>query len=292
MIESLQWNGLSARNDIQSAGCGPYALVRLAKASGGACLMLPQVAKTMLAVVGQPQKRTLLPVKYRPSYESRLSYLKTVVQSPLRSALQEIIEQFDPSSDGQLSIRENWYPLDKAEFEKEAEKQLSKIQHAHRLLEKSIDRLEEVRHLRENEPSPRWQAHYDLISAQLATYRLRLQQTALVLDRHMETNPSVKNEKSNGWNLVRWKKTAIPDESQYARLKELLKLTTTREEYLDQLDTDAAAARQLLQDVIDRHPNTPWAGRARWELMHGFGMAFRDMFRPSFDNVKIALPRL
>jgi len=296
LIESLQWDGLNTRTDTQSAGCGPYALVRLAKASGGAYLILPgseAEAPPFGPSSGPRGDSTLLPEKYQPSYESRLEYLLKTTQSPFRLTLQETIREFDAASDSQLSIRVSGYPVDEAEFQKEAETQSSKIRYAHRLLEKSFSRLEEIRNLREQETSPRWRAHYDLIDAQLAVYRIRLEQVPLAMDRLVATNPSLNNDENSCWILSRVrKKPIIPNEAQYARLKSLLKLTTTREEYLDRLDADIETARQLLQDVIDRHPHTPWGNRARYELNLGFGMMFRRVQRPPAMNQKTSLPRL
>lgn len=241
--------------------------------------------------IGPENGAVLLPLKYQPSYEPRLAYLQNVIQSPFRSTLQEIIGQLDPSTDSQLSIREHGYPFDEAEFEKEAAKQLSKIQHAYRLLDQFIAKLEKIRSLRDKDTSPRWQAHYDLISAQLAAYRLRLEQAALALVQHIATNPSVDNKKFPNWRLSRAKEPIRPDESQYARFKELLNLNMTREEYLEQFEADVETMRQLLQDVIDRHPKTPWAYRAKYELQNEIGMMVRPVLRSSLGNVKFSLPR-
>lgn len=289
-LESLQWDGMRARYDTQGSGFGPYGLVRLARESGGAYLILPREAQAGFVPNQAAQNQAPLPEEYRPSYESRASYLQQAEQSRFRATLLNIVQTLGPNTDDQLMIRENGYPMDKAEFKAEAEKQFPKIQHAHQLVEGALSGLEAVRVDREQKPSLRWQAHFDLMFAQLSTYRIRLQQTALALDRHLEFNPPAKNDKSNRWRLVRAPKLILPDEEQYARLQSLLKLTPTREAYVKQLQDDAVASRQLLQDVIDRHPDTPWASRARYELQLGFGMIFRDLLQPSFYRTKIEIP--
>jgi hypothetical protein len=39
-------------------------------------------------------------------------------------------------------------------------------------------------------------------------------------------------------------------------------------------------ATKLLQEVIQNHPDTPWAQRAQWELKRPFGYTLTGAYRP------------
>ncbi len=83
-----------------------------------------------------------------------------------------------------------------------------------------------------------------------------------------------------------------PNEDQYGRLKKHFKLKETREQYLAELKEHGSKAREMFQLVIDEHPGTPWARRAKYELDLGFGMEFRDHFwDPKYYNLGIKVPK-
>lgn len=297
MVECLQWDGLHARWDTQNAGFGPYAQVRMAKESGGIFFILPGEEEDLVNW-GQIEKRKyhFLDMKeYQPYLGARREYIQERDREDFRRILFDVITRLNPHLDTQLNIKEDWYSMDINEFKSQASREVDKAVKAMGLIEQALTMLENARPLRDTEESTRWRANYDLAYAQLVTFRIRLYQFLLAIDDHVATNPKPLNkgpQPSNRWNLARVPKMIIPDDDQYARLKNAFKLKLTREEYLAELDVQEKEARRLLESVVALHPSTPWASRAKWELARGFGMGFHDVYRnPNYDK-KIELPKL
>ena len=64
---------------------------------------------------------------------------------------------------------------------------------------------------------------------------------------------------------------------------------------LDELNRQHRRAQEQFEFVVKTHPRTPWANRAQFELMQGFGMRFYETFRdPRYDRVvtEIKFPTL
>jgi hypothetical protein len=61
----------------------------------------------------------------------------------------------------------------------------------------------------------------------------------------------------------------------------------------EELKKQNATAKQEFEAVIENHPRTPWARRARWELDVGFGMKFVEGYHhPGYANMKeIKIPK-
>ncbi len=128
----------------------------------------------------------------------------------------------------------------------------------------------------------RWRAAYDLAYAQLLSYRVRLFQFLLAMDKHNKDAPTPTNKMSNRWSLARGPAMLEPDEQQIKATK-----VDTAE-----LKKQEERAREMYALVIKEHPGTPWAQRAQYELGQGFGMAFYETFRdPRYDTLSIKLPK-
>jgi hypothetical protein len=83
----------------------------------------------------------------------------------------------------------------------------------------------------------------------------------------------------------------VPNDEQFARLKDYFKIKDDKETYLKFLKDEELRAVAMYNDVISTHPRTPWARRAESELNQGFGMKFVEAFRdPRYDNLDIQLP--
>ncbi|MBD3672260.1 MAG: VWA domain-containing protein [Planctomycetaceae bacterium] len=298
MVECLQWDGLHSRWDTQPAGFGPYAQVRMARESGGIFFILPGEEEDLVnARQIEKRKYEFLDMKeYQPFLGARREYIEARDREDFRRVIFDVIERLNPYIHKELSIREHWYPMSIPEFQSEASKQVPKAVKSMGLIEQALAMLDKIRPLRDTEPSMRWRANYDLAYAQLVTFRIRLFQFLLAMDKHVATNPEPKRKDpktpSNAWNLTRVKKMIVPDQEQYDRLKGAFNLKMTREEYLADLEVKEKEARNLLEQVAKTHPNTPWAGRAKYELSVGFGMTFVDVHRsPNYDK-PVQLPNL
>lgn len=301
--ECLQWDGLHARWDGQAAGFGPYEQVRMARESGGIFFVLPgNEANLVGRDVNDKRKYDFLAIReYTPLLLSRREYAEERAGSPFRTTLWNVILRLNPlankllfeTHDPELNIQREHYPLEPGPFREAAGVQVIRAAKAMLLINEGLTYLEQVKPLRASEGSQRWRAAYDLAEAQLHLFRLRLFQFLLNMDSHANNMPAPKNPKSNEWNFWRNRKTLVPDEAQYARLKSAFKLTTTREEYLAMVVEEEKLTVELLDYVIKEHPGTPWAHRAEREKLDGFGFVVTDrLWDPRDIRRTIKLPKL
>ena len=300
--ECLQWDGLHSRWDVHNSGFGPYEQVRIVKESGGIFFVLPGEEEDL---TGRRRPRT--PGICRPRHEAlyadapapprlrRGGQAQQFPQNDLgshRPAESDQARVYPANPDDQLNIREHWYPLSPADFREEAGKEVKKAATAMGLLNTAIGMLERIKPERASERLDRWRANYDLIHAQCIAYRVRLFQFLLAMDDHAAHMPKPKDRKTNRWNVGRTRKMIVPDEGQFERLKKAFGIKKTREEYLAYVKAEEDRAVAMYQEVLDNHPRTPWARRAKYELDHGFGMHFYEAYRdPNYDRLDIKLPK-
>lgn len=291
MPEALQYDGLHRRWDSYSSGFGPYAMVRLAKESGGIFFLIPgdeeRLAGRWSERDWQDRRFDQLAMKqYEPLLLSMRDYERSRSASPFRTAIWEVIADMNPHRDETLNIREHWYPFAPEDFRPEGQANAQRALQAFRRLDLAIKKLESVKELRAKEDSMRWRAAYDLIVAQCLAYRVRLFQTMLAFDKHMKQMPPPKDPKSNRWNLRRTKNLLPPDEQQ-------VKFTGVN---LEELEKQRQRSIDQFQLVKKEHSGTPWARRAQHELNLGFGMEFVEVWRdPRYDDEnlrsKIKVPK-
>ncbi len=302
--ECLQWDGLEARYDAQSAGFGPYEQVRMAKETGGIFFVLPGEEQTLVGEgANDKRKYDFLALReYTPLLLARREYAEQRAMSPFRTALWNVIARLNPSSnkvlfqthDPELNIRDEHYPLLPGPFQQEALKQVQKAAKAMLLVNEGIALLDSVEPLRAQESSQRWRAGYDLAYAQLHIFRLRLYQFLLTMDAHANNMPKPENPMANEWNFWRNKNANIvPDEAQFSRLKQAFQLTIERDEYITMVAAEEKKCFDLLDVVIKEHPGTPWARRAGDEKSRGFGFVVSDrLWDPKGVRSTIKLPKL
>ena len=301
--ECLQWNGLHGRWGGQSAGFGPYEQVRIAKETGGIFFVLPGDEQNLVGRGANDKRKYdfLAMREYQPLLLSRREYMAERATSPFRETIWQVIARLNPTKnellfqnyDGKLNIRNEHYPLALAEFQQTALGEVQKSANALVLINEAIGLMEGVRPLRAKEASQRWRAAYDLSYAQLHIFRLRLYQFLLTVDQHIAAMPKPKNDKSNEWNIWWRGKVIVPDEQQFARLKQSFKLDMEREEYLAMVTEEEKKATALLDEVIEAHPGTPWARRAQQEKGDGFGFRVADrLWDPKGVRSTIKVPNL
>ncbi|MDA0832398.1 MAG: VWA domain-containing protein [Planctomycetota bacterium] len=281
--ECLQWDGLHARWDSFSSGFGPYVQVRIARESGGIFFLLPGEEENLSGAGAHEQRRfDFLDMKeYQPLLMSRPEYAKARSASKFRATIYAVIEKLDPVKDKELSIRELWYSIDPEQFRSEGAIEFQKAIYAMTLVNQAIKLLEDVQPLRAKEDSMRWRAAYDLAYAQLLSYKVRLFQFMLAMDKHNKDAPKPMNKNSNRWNLARVPVMLEPDEQQ-------IKVTKVD---MSELKRQEQLARDMYIDVIKDHPRTPWSKRAEYEIGMGFGMTFVEVFRdPRYDSMSVELP--
>ncbi|MCH8828641.1 MAG: VWA domain-containing protein [Planctomycetes bacterium] len=306
--ECLQWDGLHARWDAFSSGFGPYEQVRLARETNGIFFVLPGEEEN-LSGAGAREKRQFAEHdmrQYHPLWQSRSDYGKLILKSKFRKQIWEIIVVLNPvkhalkllpSHDPNLNIRQNHYPLLLDEFKVQAQKEVVKAFVAWRKLNIAIKGLESIKPLRAREKSERWRANYDLIRAQCLAYHVRLFQYMLAMDAHVQASPphlpaNKGANPSNEWNVWRTTTMIVCDDAQFERVKRAFKLKSSKSEFLALLDEEKNRATELYKDVERNHKGTPWARRAKYERIRGFGMKFTDRYwNPNYFRRDIKVPK-
>jgi hypothetical protein len=247
-MECLQWDGLHNRWDEQASGFAPYELARLAKDSGGIYFLLP--SEENMRVRRQEKAYSIATLKeYVPDYDSRLEYVERRNRSEFRRTLYDVIQVTKD-----FPFRHH-FPVMPAELIPVANEWGMNATERLKVLLAIQNRLEGLQKLRDREPSKRWQAHYDLMLAQIVTYQVKAYEYRACLAEMVKTLPKPKKMPSPDlmveWDLHHSPTPKAPKEE-------------TAKKY--------AEAQKLLRLVIERHPNTPWAHLAQDELERGLSV--------------------
>ncbi|HUG93538.1 MAG TPA: VWA domain-containing protein [Planctomycetaceae bacterium] len=277
--EQLQFDGYRARRDSQMSGFGPYEQVRICRDTGGIFFQLPHEEQDLNDF--EARKDEMLTLReYLPDIDSRREYAARRDQSEFRKAIWDVIATLNPYQPGN-----EWLNLPDPEFEREVfttepgeymPRVLARIRQMDRILgamKLAEQHLERVRPLRARERSLRWRANYDLITAQLPWYRVRMFEYAIALHQFaLQGVPAAlaKNSEHNRWYIrespSEW---VLPDAEQ----QKLLQVTA------EDLQQAHESARGRLEDVKRQHPGSPWAQRAEWELGRKFGVTFGTYYQ-------------
>lgn len=263
-VEALQTDGLWPRRDAHPSGFGPYEQVRLCRETGGVFFMLPSLENDLVA--GEKRIYAIEAMRpYLPDLSSREEYLQERVSRPLRAGLAEVVESLDPNRNRELELA--WLlPIDPAAFAQAVESQQTKAREYLALLELAESRLNSLERERQHEPSPRWQANFDLMLAQVLACRVRAYEFGAYLEAFRASPKLVTDAKSNHWRV----------------------------EFVAQPRTGAEAqaiadrATSYFRQVRQRHPGTPYAARAEWELSRGYSVELFEYYHPpDYDQVKL-----
>lgn len=252
-VECLQTEGLHARWDELSAGFGPYDLARLASDTGGIYFMLP----TPDLQVPERHYDPLEMKEYVPEYVTRKEYLQRRESSELRAAVYKVI-----AHTSSISVPLD-FDIDAGRLRAEAERAYKQATDHRKLLSEAYGFLKSVEKNREREPSRRWQAHYDLLIAQIFAYQVKLFEYEYFL-KDFVSKPQTPKMKADPEHRVSWR-------VQHANHR-------TRSWAPQQYTTEPRElAERLLKQVIERHSGTPWAIRAETELARGFSVQITEV---------------
>jgi hypothetical protein len=285
--EQLQIDGFRRRTDAHPSGFGSYEQCRLARETNGIFFMLPSLETDL--VKGQKGDYDPLAMRaYRPDLRSRQEIFMSRDQSILRSMLYKIVYDLNPDDENLkkvMEVRLDFAPrVDQFLNQAAVEQQKARIYLTY--LDAATKKLEEIRYFREQEPTPRWQANYDLVYAQLLAYTARTYEYIAHLEHFIKTTKQPPTVRA-GYNFVGWR---VRESSQIVG-----PLTPA---YVNR-------STAIFQTIIDEHPGTPYSARAQWELSRGFGVDFvehhvpippprtnRPAPRPSAPAPQIPIPKL
>lgn len=280
-VEQLQTNGFRRRHDAFPSGFGPYEQTRLVRETGGVFFMLPSLETSI--VRGENRRYELEAMRaYRPDLRSRAEIAEENVKSLLRTRINEVIASLNPYNKAvqpHIEMRVH-FSRDPAEFAKQVQQEKVKAARYVQYLIKAenVFASDEMKYSRTQETSPRWQANYDLLYAQILAYKVRIYEYGAYLEWFMKHPQVVPLTKPPNLKLVHWD-------------------ITTRQKTLtgEQTESIIAESKRLFQQVIDKHPGTPWAARAQRELRRGFGVELHPDYDPpyrKYDGPPIPIPKL
>jgi hypothetical protein len=235
--------------DLLDSGFGPYALSRLAGATGGIYFV------TRMG----PNRITFDPVgmrEYKPDWVSRAQYEAAVERHPLRKAVLQAAMITQQNLPGQPGL--TFPPADTPAFKEEMRKQQEIVARIAYTVDAALEPIAAVAKLRDREPSRRWQAHYDLIRGRLITMKVRCYEYNWACAQMKKDTPKFQKPGSNAWRLV-------PDEKIH---------------YNEKAAAAGKEARALLKRVVEDHPGTPWALLAQRELKDPLGFKWVEVSIP------------
>lgn len=272
-LEMLQWDGLHGRWDEQPSGFAPYELARITKETGGIYFILP--SEEFLRSTQREKAYSMATLKeYVPDYESRQQYNQRIAKSPLRRTLFQII-----TDTKDYGFRHH-YPIEPGPMMEAIQQEYPKVAERLAMLLVIEQKLRGLAKDREHEPEKRWQAHYDLMLAQIVAYQIKAYEYKACLEEMVTLAQAGKLKPSKmpvpGQLIVEWQLDHSGD----------LKVTSK------EVEAKRAEAKALLEGVMKRHPNTPWADLARLELDRGFGCQRNEWHHnPKYDERANLVPK-
>jgi hypothetical protein len=231
------------------AGFGPYALSRMAGATGG-IYFIARIGNSRLSFDPDAMR------EYRPDWVSAEQYARNLQKDPIRGAVIQAALVTQQQLPGQPGL--TFPPADVPEFKDAMVRNQETVARIEYTVNEALGPITAVSKLRDRETSRRWQAHYDLIRGRLLAMKIRCAEYQTACARMKKDVPKFKDAKSNAWRLV------------------------PTEEILtgDKVANVARETKALLERVVVDHPNTPWALLARRELKDPFGFKWVETHVP------------
>ena len=242
------WYG-GPQYEIVEAGFGPYALSRLASATGGIYFVTRFQARRM----GFDPARMR---EYKPDWVPRQQYEKQVANSPFKQAVLAAAQITQQQLPGMPSLF--FPPADSPEFKELMGVNQGVAERTAYTVDEALAPINQVVNLRDRETSRRWQAHYDLIRGRLLAMKVRCHEYNWVCARMKKDPQKFSSSKFNAWRLV-------PDQEI---------------QYSDKAAAAGREAQSLLRRVVEDHPATPWALLAQRELENPLGFKWMETYVP------------
>ncbi len=229
------------------AGFGPYALSRLAGATGG-IYFVARIGNSRLSFDPNAMR------EYRPDWVSPDQYGRSLQKDPIRGAVAQAAMLTQQALPGQPNL--TFPPADTPEFKEAMEQGQTTVARIEYTVNEALEPITAVSKLRDRETSRRWQAHYDLIRGRLLAMKIRCAEYQTACAKMKKDALKFENPKSNAWRLV-------PTEQILSG---------------DKVERVARDTQAMLRRVVDDHPGTPWAVLANRELKDPFGFKWVETY--------------
>jgi hypothetical protein len=283
-VEELQTDGFHRRFDAHPSGFGPYECTRLGRETGGIFFMLPSLETNLV----RGEKRNYdIDAPYYPDLRSRQEVKMEIDKSTMRTMLEKVIYDLNPYNPEARKIIEM-----RVEFSTDYEtlaQQIRQEQAKAALYLPYLARAEEtvgkMQKERKYEASPRWQANYDLLYAQLVAYQARMYEYQAYLDDFLKDLQAYTRNPADPKNKFKpppaTRSPGLIHDEWHIR-------TRARTITGDKIKSYVERSSAMFKEVSANHPGTPWAARAEYELKRGFGVELV----PAYDhpNVQSSIP--
>jgi hypothetical protein len=251
ILEQIQlpfWYG-GPQFEIIEAGFGPYALSRMAAATGGIYFVTRFETRRM----GFDPARMR---EYKPDWVRRDQYESQIAHSPLRQAVLSAAQITQQKLPGMPTLF--FPPADAPEFKEVMAVNQGVAERTAYTVDEALGPINAAVKFRDREASRRWQAHYDLIRGRLLAMKVRCYEYNWICARMKKDPPRFSSPRSNAWRLV----------------------PTATVQYSEKAADVAQEAQTLLRRVIKDHPATPWALLAERELKDPLGFKWAETYVP------------
>jgi hypothetical protein len=294
--EQLQIDGFHRRYDAHPSGFGPYECSRLGRETGGIFFMLPSLETNL---VRGDKRDYSMEAPYFPDLRTRAEVKADIDKSPMRTMLEKVIydlNPYNPAVQRQVEMRVEFvsdYDLLAQQIKQEVAKSVVYLDYLAKA-ETTVGKMENVR---KYEASPRWQANYDLLYAQLIAYQARMYEYAAFLDQFGKDLEAYIKNPANPKNAFKPPPKTRPaaDSKSPALIHDEWHIRTRAKTITgDKIKPYVERATAQFKAVIDEHPGTPWAARADYELKRGFGVELvpiYDIAHPAPTGTPIPIPK-
>ena len=157
----------------------------------------------------------------------------------------------------------------------QAAEEYPKVQERLSIMSGIEQRLKSLKKARDRETEKRWQAHYDLMLAQIVAYQIQAYEYMACLKEMVAKRP-IPGRMPSSELIVEW----VLDHSKEPKAPK----SETEKKYVE--------AAKLLKEVIAAHPKTPWADLAQDELDRGFSVQRNEWHHnPKYDERAKLVPK-
>jgi hypothetical protein len=285
-VEQLQTDGFRRRYDAHPSGFGPFECTRLGRETGGIFFMLPSLETNLV----RGEKRNYdMQAPYYPDLRARLDVKAEIERSPMRTMLERVIYDLNPYNAETRKIIEMRveYATDYPTLAQQIRREIQKASLYLPYLAKAEETVGKMQKERQYEASPRWQANYDLLYAQLIAYQARMYEYGAYMEEFVTDLEAFAKNPANPKNKF---KPPPPTKKPNLLHDEWHLRTRAKTITGDKIKPYVERATTLFKEIIQNHAGTPWAARADYELKRGFGVELVPWYDVAHPEVKNPIP--